>query len=251
MGKPKSESSSSQQPSVAKEFSAVIPCFNEEATIQELLKRVRSANPAPKEIVVVDDFSTDSTREILQRELESGGIQKLHFQEKNYGKGAALRQGFSLGSTPFCTVQDDDLEYSPNDYSKVMSPLFEGEADAVFGSRFKGSERTRVLYFWHYMGNKFLTLLSNAFSNLNLSDMETCYKAFRTEIIQGLSLKENRFGFEPEVTAKLARIRGLRIYEVGISYAGRTYQEGKKIGWKDGFRAIYVILKYGLFSRKS
>lgn len=251
MGKAKTENSNSREPSVANEFSVVIPCYNEESTILEILERVRNASPAPTEIVVVDDFSTDSTRELLQMKLDAGRIHKLHFQDKNYGKGAALRKGFSLVSTPYCIIQDADLEYSPKDYARVMGPLFENEADAVFGSRFRGSDRTRVLYFWHYMGNKFLTLLSNAFTNLNLTDMETCYKAFRTEVIQSLSLKENRFGFEPEVTAKLSRTSGLRIYEVGISYAGRTYQEGKKIGWKDGFRAIYVIVKYGLFVRKN
>lgn len=250
MGKATTESLGSRKPSVANQFSAVIPCYNEEATILEILERVRKASPAPSEIVVVDDFSTDSTRVLLEKELKAGRIHKLHFQDKNYGKGAALRKGFSLVSTPYCIIQDADLEYSPKDYARVMGPLLEGEADAVYGSRFRGSDRTRVLYFWHYMGNKFLTLLSNSFTNLNLTDMETCYKAFRTDVIQNLPLKENRFGFEPEVTAKLARVKGLRIYEVGISYAGRTYQEGKKIGWKDGFRAIHVIVKYGLFVRR-
>ena len=240
----------SQDVSVSKEFSVVIPCFNEEKTIIEILRRIQSAPIRPYEIIVVDDYSTDDTRNLLSAELASGGIQKLHFQEKNFGKGAALRKGFSLVSTTYCIVQDADLEYSPVDYARVMGPLFENTADVVYGSRFRGSDGTRVLYFWHYLGNKFLTLLSNCFTNLNLTDMETCYKAFRTETIQGLTLRENRFGFEPEVTAKLARVDGLRIYEVGISYDGRTYQEGKKIGWKDGFRAIYVILKYGIFVRR-
>lgn len=250
MGKAMKENETSQGSSVAKEFSVVIPCYNEEKTIAEILQRVRSASPKPKEIIVVDDYSTDSTRDLLSVELASGGIQKLHFQDKNFGKGAALRKGFSLVSTPYCIVQDADLEYSPADYARVMGPLFEDNADVVYGSRFRGSDRTRVLYFWHYVGNRFLTLLSNSFTNLNLTDMETCYKAFRTETIKGLALKESRFGFEPEVTARLARTKGLRIYEVGISYDGRTYQEGKKIGWKDGFRAIYVILKYGLLVKR-
>lgn len=232
------------------DFAVVIPCFNEEKTIVQILERVRQTHPRPRQIIVVDDYSTDNTRAQLESELAQGNLDNLIFMDRNEGKGAALRRGFAEVEAKYCLVQDADLEYSPSDYGRLMEPLFDGQADVVFGSRFRSSEKTRVLYFWHFVGNKFLTLLSNSVTNLNLTDMETCYKAFRTDVIQDLDLKEDRFGFEPEVTAKLSRVEGLRIFEVGISYNGRTYNEGKKIGWRDGFRAIYVILKYGLFTRK-
>ena len=228
-------------------LSVVIPCFNELATIREIIAAVRNCGFPKIEIIVVDDFSTDGTRDLLQGELRKK-IDVLVLHEKNQGKGAALRSGFQAATGDLVVVQDADLEYDPRDYVKVAAPILEGKADVVYGSRFAGGESHRVLYYWHSVGNAFLTRLSNMFTNINLTDMETCYKMFRREIIQGLDLKENRFGFEPEVTAKVARL-GVRIYEVGISYSGRTYQEGKKIGWKDGFRALYAILKYNLWAR--
>lgn len=228
-------------------LSVVIPCYNELATIREIIAAVRNCGFPKIEIIVVDDFSTDGTRELLQGELRKK-IDVLVLHEKNQGKGAALRTGFKAANGDLVVVQDADLEYDPRDYVKVAAPILEGKADVVYGSRFSGGESHRVLYYWHSVGNAFLTQLSNMFTNINLTDMETCYKMFRREIIQGLDLKENRFGFEPEVTAKVARL-GVRIYEVGISYSGRTYQEGKKIGWKDGFRALYAILKYNLWAR--
>jgi glycosyltransferase involved in cell wall biosynthesis len=224
----------------------VIPCFNEAATILDLLERVRSAPVASKQIIVVDDGSTDGTRELLQGLRADDLTVLLH--ERNRGKGAALATGFAAARGEICIVQDADLEYDPAEYPLVIGPIVQGKADVVFGSRFQGAAPHRVVYFWHRLGNGFLTLLSNMFTDLNLTDMETCYKAFRTEIIQAIRIREQRFGFEPEITAKLAR-RRFRIYEVGISYYGRTYDEGKKIGWRDGVRAIWCILKYNLWAR--
>jgi glycosyltransferase involved in cell wall biosynthesis len=222
-------------------LSVVIPCFNEAATILDLLERVRSAPVASKQIIVVDDGSTDGTRELLQGLRADDLTVLLH--ERNRGKGAALATGFAAARGEICIVQDADLEYDPAEYPLVIGPIVQGKADVVFGSRFQGAAPHRVVYFWHRVGNGVLTLLSNMLTDLNLTDMETCYKAFRTEIIQAIRIREQRFGFEPEITAKLAR-RRCRIYEVGISYYGRTYDEGKKIGWKDGVRAIWCILKY-------
>jgi len=227
-------------------LSVVIPCFNEAATILDLLERVRSAPVASKQIIVVDDGSTDGTREFLQGLRADDLTVLLH--ERNRGKGAALATGFAAARGEICIVQDADLEYDPAEYPLVIGPILQGKADVVFGSRFQGAAPHRVVYFWHRLGNGFLTLLSNMFTDLNLTDMETCYKAFRTEIIQAIRIREQRFGFEPEITAKLAR-RRCRIYEVGISYYGRTYDEGKKIGWRDGVRAIWCILKYNLWAR--
>jgi glycosyltransferase involved in cell wall biosynthesis len=227
-------------------LSVVIPCFNEAATILDLLERVRSAPVASKQIIVVDDGSTDGTRELLQGLRADDLTVLLH--ERNRGKGAALATGFAAARGEICIVQDADLEYDPAEYPLVIGPIVQGKADVVFGSRFQGAAPHRVVYFWHRLGNGFLTLLSNMFTDLNLTDMETCYKAFRTEIIQAIRIREQRFGFEPEITAKLAR-RRFRIYEVGISYYGRTYDEGKKIGWRDGVRAIWCILKYNLWAR--
>jgi glycosyltransferase involved in cell wall biosynthesis len=222
-------------------LSVVIPCFNEAATILDLLARVRSAPVASKQIIVVDDGSSDGTRALLQG-LQADDLTVL-LHERNRGKGAALATGFAAARGEICIVQDADLEYDPAEYPLVIGPILQGKADVVFGSRFQGAAPHRVVYFWHRVGNGVLTLLSNMLTDLNLTDMETCYKAFRTEIIQAIRIREQRFGFEPEITAKLAR-RRCRIYEVGISYYGRTYDEGKKIGWKDGVRAIWCILKY-------
>jgi glycosyltransferase involved in cell wall biosynthesis len=223
-------------------LSVVIPVYNEKNTIRAILDRV-IAVPFDKEIVVVDDFSTDGTREIL-KEMNAGEV-KVFFHDKNQGKGAALRTGFANVSNDIVIVQDADLEYDPNEYHKIIKPIVEGKADVVYGSRFVGSEPHRVHFYWHMIGNKILTFLSNVFSNLSLTDMETCYKAFKREVIQSVKIEENRFGFEPEITAKLAK-KDLKIYEVGISYSGRSYKEGKKINWKDGVSAIRCILKYNL-----
>ena len=223
--------------------SVVMPVFNEKTTIVEIVERVRDA-PYEKEIIIVDDASTDGTREILEQLAEASDVTLLQ-HEKNRGKGAALRTGICVASGDVTIIQDADLEYDPFDYPKILDPILLGKADVVYGSRFIGGQSHRVFYFWRSEGNKFLTLLSNALTGLNLTDMETCYKAFKTEIIKSVDLKEDRFGFEPEITAKLAQLR-LRIYEVGISYSGRTYDEGKKIGWKDGVQAIWCIFKYNL-----
>ena len=226
-------------------LSVIVPVYNERDTLAEIVRRIK-ASPVEVEIIIVDDGSTDGTREALA-EIE-GQVDRIILHERNMGKGAALRTGFAAATGDCIIVQDADLEYDPAEYPKLLGPIQTGVADVVYGSRFVGSEPHRVLFFWHYCGNRFLTLLSNVFTNLNLTDMETCYKCFRREVIQGMTLRENRFGIEPEVTAKVARL-GLRIYEVGISYSGRTYEEGKKIGWKDGVRAIWCIVKYGLWGR--
>lgn len=221
-------------------LSVVIPCYNEEATIQALINLVL-ASPWVAEVIVVDDGSKDRSREILATVNDPKVRVVLH--EVNKGKGAALRTGFQHANSEFVIVQDADLEYDPSEYPLVLEPLLDDRADVVFGSRFLSGRPHRVLYFWHSLGNKFLTLMSNMFTDLNLTDMETCYKCFRREVIQSITIEEDRFGFEPEITAKLAKLR-IRIFEVGISYSGRTYDEGKKIGWRDGIRAVYCIVRY-------
>ena len=228
-------------------LSIVIPCFNEKATILELIDAVQSAPIQDKQIIIVDDGSIDGTREILKGIQGEDDIDII-YHETNKGKGAALSTGFAAATGDICIVQDADLEYDPQEFPLVIQPILDGKADVVFGSRFQSGRPHRVVYFWHRIGNGLLTLLSNIFTDLNLTDMETCYKAFKREVIQSITIQENRFGFEPEVTAKISR-RNLRIYEVGISYYGRTYSEGKKIGWKDGVRAIYCILKYNTWNR--
>jgi len=233
-------------------LSIVVPVYNEEATVASLLDAVRAA-PLPagvdREIVVVDDASTDRSRTILEEYAARHGDVHVFLQPANRGKGAALRRGFGEAKGDIVLIQDADLEYDPREYPKLLGPILDGRADVVYGSRFQGSDAHRVLFFWHMVGNRFLTLLSNMVTNLNLTDMETCYKVFRAEVLRRVRLEEDRFGFEPEVTAKIARIRGVRIYEVGIGYAGRTYEEGKKIGWRDGLRALVCIVKYGLLRR--
>ncbi len=228
-------------------LSVVIPVYNEEATVEEILGRVRAVElpgAMERELVVVNDASTDGTAEVLAPLDGTDGIRVLT-HPVNRGKGAALATGFGAATGDVVLIQDADLEYDPEEYPKLLEPILEGHADVVYGSRFMGSQAHRVLYFWHLVGNRFLTLLSNAFTNINLTDMETCYKVFRREVLEGLRIEEDRFGFEPEITAKIAAGRW-RIYEVGISYHGRTYAEGKKIGWKDGVRAVWCILKYNL-----
>ncbi len=226
-------------------LSIVIPVYNEVSTIEEIVRRVKAAPIKDKEIILVDDFSTDGTRDLLKSKLESE-VDKIVYQSKNSGKGFALKTGFAHATGDIVIVQDADLEYDPNEYPLIINPIAADQADVVYGSRFQGGGPHRVVYFWHYVGNRLLTLLSNMFTNLNLTDMETCYKAFRRELIQSITIEENRFGFEPEITAKIAKRRA-RVYEIGISYYGRTYDEGKKIGWRDGLKAVWCILKYNLF----
>jgi glycosyltransferase involved in cell wall biosynthesis len=235
------------QPTATPCLSVVMPCFNEQATIKEITASVL-ASPWVGELVIVDDGSTDDTRTLLA-ELTDPRV-RVVLQPQNQGKGAALRRGFAEATLPYTVVQDADLEYNPAEYPRLLEPLLDDRADVVFGSRFMGADAHRVLFFWHSLGNKLLTLLSNAVTDLNLTDMETCYKVFRTELIQGIEIEEDRFGFEPEITAKVAQAR-LRVYEVGISYSGRTYEEGKKIGWRDGVRALWCIGKYGLLRRRA
>lgn len=235
-------------------LSIVIPAYNESNTIHLILNRVKSVeliSGYQKEVIIVDDCSSDNTFEVIQKyQLENNDLNiKLFRHEHNKGKGAALHTGIKSATGDITVIQDADLEYDPNEFNILLDPFVKGVADVVYGSRFMGGNPHRILFFWHSIGNKFLTFLSNMFTNLNLTDMETCYKMFNTKILQSLNLRENRFGFEPEVTAKVSRVKGIRIYEVGISYYGRTFEEGKKINWKDGFRAIYCILKYNLFSR--
>jgi glycosyltransferase involved in cell wall biosynthesis len=227
-------------------LSVVMPVYNEGATVRAMIENVL-AQRLVQQLVIVDDRSTDNTWEVLQAAARTDTRISLLRHEVNQGKGAALRTGFAGATSPYVIIQDADLEYDPTEYYRVISPMLKDLADVVFGSRFIGSEQHRVLYYWHSVGNKFLTTLSNMATNLNLTDMETCYKAFRREVIQKIKIQECRFGFEPEITAKVARLK-LRVYEVPISYRGRTYQEGKKIGWKDGVRAFWCIVKYNFFS---
>ncbi len=235
-------------------LSIVIPAYNEGPTIHLILDKVRDVKligNIQKEVIIVNDCSKDNTKEAIENYMAQNAELNIQYYEHkvNKGKGAALHTGISKATGDYLIIQDADLEYDPQDYNLLLQPVLDGQADVVYGSRFKGSKPHRILFFWHTIGNQFLTFLSNMFTNLNLSDMETCYKLFDTKIIQSLDLKEQRFGFEPEVTAKMSRIPKVRIYEVGIAYYGRTYEDGKKIGWRDGFRAIYCILKYNLFSR--
>ena len=235
-------------------LSIVIPAYNEGPTIHFILDRVADTvliNDIEKEVIIVNDCSTDNTEEAIKNYMANhpGLNIKYYKHEVNKGKGAAIHTGIQKASGEYLVIQDADLEYDPEEFNLLLKPVVRGFADVVYGSRFLGGNSHRILFYWHSIGNKFLTRLSNMFTNLNLTDMETCYKLFKTSIIQEVKLKEKRFGFEPEVTAKISRIPKIRIYEVGISYYGRTYEEGKKIGWKDGFRAIYCILKYNLFSK--
>ena len=235
-------------------LSILIPAYNEEDTILEILNVLRNLElglQLKKEIVIVDDCSTDSTKALIDKFIKENSSLEIQFfqQNENQGKGAALHKAIDMCTGEIAVIQDADLEYDPEEYINLLRPIIKGKADVVYGSRFMGGYAHRILFFWHSIGNKFLTNLSNAFTNLNLTDMETCYKMFRTDILKSLDLKEKRFGFEPEVTAKVSRIPGIRIYEVGISYYGRTYAEGKKINWKDGMRALWCVFKYNTFSR--
>lgn len=227
-------------------ISIIIPVFNEVNTLKILLKKVIESPLDDKEIIIIDDYSIDGTRNLLQNNLELK-VDKIIYNEKNYGKGYSVRQGIKEASGDIILIQDADLEYDPSEYKKLINPFLKFDADVVYGSRFVGSEEKRVLYFWHTIGNKFLTIMSNIFSDLNLTDMENCYKLFKSEVIKSINLVENRFGFEPEVTAKIAK-KNIKIFEVGVSYNGRKYSEGKKITWKDGFSAIRCIIKYNFFN---
>jgi len=227
-------------------LSVIIPCYNEINTLEQIIDKVNAQNLYNKEIIVIDDFSTDGTREILKTRIETK-VQKIILNSKNFGKGYSLRQGIKAATGDIILIQDADLEYDPTDYSKLVEPIIKGYADVVYGSRFIGADEKRILFFWHSVGNKILTLFSNIFSNLNLTDMENCYKVFKSEVIKSINLKENRFGIEPEITAKIAK-KNLRIYEVGVKYYGRKYKDGKKITWKDGFSALRCIIKYNILN---
>jgi len=235
-------------------LSIIVPAYNESKTIHLILDKIKNAtliNNIQKEIIIVNDCSTDDSGDCILKYIENNSDLKIKCfeHEINKGKGAAIRTGIQNATGEYLIIQDADLEYDPNEYNLLLQPIIDGHADVVYGSRFMGGKPHRILFFWHTIGNKLLTFLSNMFTNLNLTDMETCYKMFRTEIIQSIKLEENRFGFEPEITAKISKLKDIRIYEIGISYYGRTYQEGKKINWKDGFRAIYCIIKFGWFSK--
>jgi|TARA_X000000368_G_C22787860_1_gene604535 glycosyltransferase involved in cell wall biosynthesis len=227
-------------------LSIIIPCYNEQSTIKEIVQKINLQKNINKEIIIIDDNSSDKTREILEKEIRNE-VNKIIFNDKNYGKGYSIRRGIENASGDYILIQDADLEYDPNDYQKLLGPIINANADVVYGSRFIGNDERRVLYFWHTLGNKFLTLLSNILSNLNFTDMEVGYKLFKTDLIKSIHLKEDRFGFEPEITAKISK-KNVKIYEVGINYFGRKYSEGKKITWKDGFSAIRCIIKYNLFN---
>jgi glycosyltransferase involved in cell wall biosynthesis len=239
---------------MAETLSIIIPAYNESRTIHLILDKIKAVEligNLQKEIIIVNDHSTDTTEEAINAYIsQNTGLNIKYFKhDHNRGKGAALHTGIKMATGQYLIIQDADLEYDPNEYSILLRPIIEGHADVVYGSRFMGGKPHRILFFWHSIGNRFLTFISNAFTDLNLTDMETCYKVFRTDLVQKLKLQEKRFGFEPEVTARISRIPGIRIYEVGISYYGRTYEEGKKIGFKDAFRAIYCTVKYNVFSR--
>ena len=238
---------------IINKISIIVPAFNEESTISIIADKLLNlylVNNIKKEIIIVNDCSTDNTENLIQNIIQSNPLAEIIYikHEKNLGKGAAIHSGIKNATGDYLIIQDADLEYDPSEINKLLKPVLEGYADVVYGSRFIGGAPHRILFFWHTIGNKFLTFLSNFFTNLNLTDMETCYKLFKTSIIKTISLKEKRFGFEPEITSKIAKIKGIRIYEVGISYYGRTYLEGKKINWKDGFKAIYCIIRYNLFN---
>ena len=225
-------------------LSIIIPVYNEVKTLEEILKRIKNQTHIDKEIILIDDYSTDGSRELIENKLKLQ-VDKILLNEKNFGKGYSVRQGIKAAEGDIILIQDADLEYSPSDYDKLINPILNNNADVVYGSRFIGSDEKRVLFFWHTIGNKFLTLLSNIFTNLNLTDMENCYKVFRSDVVKNITLNENRFGFEPEITAKISK-KNFRIYEVGVKYYGRKYKDGKKITWKDGFSAIRCIIYYNL-----